>query len=563
MKVSYLQYETEVRKLPISLYLGSGIDLKLVNNDGDEAFFDPFSRVITLNYKPMSHHFDKMEEVDDVVKYIRSDLYHEVSHVFMTPNNLYAYHNSTPYDNSKIRSALNVFEDERMETILSTFYYGVNFLESIIIMNDYHGEDASCAREDFYFTVRFRHGKEKFVKRVGEIIHKYPKEEYNANTNGYYEGEEYKNEIIKLMEDIYRDWYETNMMDKILKEEPNYNSFNIPSKNRVIADLDRKLNPPQFKPGSGSGDGDGPSIKVYIGETEFDPEDGKEAEGGQPTEGEAKDPKGKPTPGSSDQAIKDKEQWVETYPEYVDPNKTKKDIQKMLETKMNKFKNPQLTKDIDEIFAEFNQKTKNTESAAQRYSGKFNPREVGRKDWRVWTYKDEHGPVRGYDKLHMNLFIDTSGSFCHNEDKVNTLLRSLIDLEKKYKFFYFDLVTCQVGETLRTRDERYIECGGGNDLDDDVWDIYKKLQDPMSFNVNIALFDGGAFTDARGYSHQKNFGVFNNERNSIISDTDNKDAITKFSPKSHNIFVPRSGSTTYPSLLFENIVKSINVALKS
>ena len=157
------------------------------------------------------------------------------------------------------------------------------------------------------------------------------------------------------------------------------------------------------------------------------------------------------------------------------------------------------------------------------------------------------------------MFIDTSGSYYDNVQKTNELLRSLITLEQKYSYFDFDLVTCQVGEKIRSKKERHIQAGGGNDLDDKIWGIYAQLQKKDAFNYNIVLFDGYACTDCRK-DHEKNFGAFNNSKCSIIAEDDNKEAIERYAPNARHIFM-KSGRRDYAMTLHENIVTCLQRAL--
>lgn len=575
MKVTFNEFLAIANKLPISYYFDGKISIDLVNNNVYEAFFDPIARIITLNFKAMEPHFERMEDTHEIEKYIRSDLYHEISHVFMTPQNFYDNYESTHLPRNIVRDILNIFEDERMETLLATYYMGVDFKESIIIMNNYQGEDAKDAQSDFYYTVRFRHGKEKFLKRINDIISKYPQNLVNANQNQYDPiAREYKKDIIKLAEDIYREWYEENQKERLLQKNQNYDTLGTDGKNQIVSELLSQDQPIEIYIGMGGQSG-------TKGQTGNQTSNGQQGQN-QPQNGEKDKSKGKgegdkngeenekdkenkgQMNGSGDdaqqQAIKDAKQRQEI-PQRVNPN-TKKEIQKMLDSKMNKYIDNDLTKQLDEFFVNFVRKNKNANQAIRGYSGRLNPRDVGRKDWKIFIHKTQNGGIRGFDNLKINLFIDTSGSFSGNTDKVNTLLRSLMDLEQKYQIFSFDLITCQEGETLRSKNERHIQCGGGNDLDDDIWDIYNKVQEKKAFNVNIALFDGNAFSNARGYNHEKNFAVFNNQRNSIISDKDNKQYIEQYSPNSNNIFVSRgSASESYPNLLFKNILSVIKKAL--
>ena len=133
-----------------------------------------------------------------------------------------------------------------------------------------------------------------------------------------------------------------------------------------------------------------------------------------------------------------------------------------------------------------------------------------------------------YGSMNLNLFIDTSGSFCRHQPQVNGLLEALERLENRFKFFTFELITCNVGEQLKRHDERRISCVGGNWLDESIVPIWRKVQKLNTPNYNIVLFDGDAYTDPHIINTAAApMTVFDYSNVTLITDPSNEDEAKK------------------------------------
>ena len=570
MKVSLDYFKSILNTLPISYYLGRNIGFD-ISETAETSYYMPLEDKIVISYAGMESMFEQMETPYDLEMHIRSVLYHEVSHALLTPKDL------IDPDNMFNQQLYNVFCDERIETINKDFFYGVDFKKNIVTMCNYKGDEPTNAWQAFFYLVRFRANKDKsLVNRVNEIIQRYWK--LTATEYRSYDVDSYQVEIRRLFDDIAKQFYEEKSPEKLKEFDKNYDSKDEQGKSRSAGKLAEKEmmgDPEGQKKGtittiiirdrkSGSKANPKPSSSggtpdTLIIET-----------GGEPGDGESNPNLPSPTDnGEKSEEEKKKEKELEDLLAKIDENvkiideRTKERMkQEMLDTTLNKFIDNSLTDNLGNLFQQFVKRTKRNMSATHGYSGILNPREIGvRKDWRCWTHKTTYGDIAGYDKVHLNLFIDTSGSFCGNQDRVNTILKSLDTLEKSYPFFEFDLVTCQVGEQLHPKDKRFVKCNGGNDLDDEIHGIFKGLQDNRSFNMNVILFDGDAFTDCWGKNHYHNFSAFNSNNCYIISDSDNEKYITKYAPQAYSIFV-KGYRTNYSQMLYENIYKVLNKALQ-
>lgn len=167
-------------------------------------------------------------------------------------------------------------------------------------------------------------------------------------------------------------------------------------------------------------------------------------------------------------------------------------------------------------------------SATQSYSGTFNPRNAARDDYRFFDRLAHEKGNNRYGSMNLNLFIDTSGSFNRNQAQVNGLLEALERLENRFKFFTFELITCNVGQQLKRHSERRIGCIGGNWLDEGIKPIWRKVQKLNTSNYNVVLFDGNAYTDPKiTHTPKAPMTVFDYANTTLITEYSNEDEARK------------------------------------
>jgi hypothetical protein len=129
-----------------------------------------------------------------------------------------------------------------------------------------------------------------------------------------------------------------------------------------------------------------------------------------------------------------------------------------------------------------------------------------------------------FGTCHLNLIIDSSGSFCDNVPLTNGILAVLSEIERKNRNFSMDVAFINhdfhLCESVR---ERRMVADGGNDIPDNMKEILMKLQKPQTCNYNIVLFDGDAICNRWGnYDGSKLFGVFDMKQTTLITDPDNE-----------------------------------------
>lgn len=213
------------------------------------------------------------------------------------------------------------------------------------------------------------------------------------------------------------------------------------------------------------------------------------------------------------------------------------------------------TKAIAILFDNFNKKTQGG-STYQTYSGVINPRNIAREDYRYFDRLAKQTGNNKFGSLHLNLFLDVSGSFYYNQKYTNQILKALCEMEDRYSYFTFDVIACGVGQQLLPRHDRAIQCEGGTYLTRDIEQLFHKMQKPQTMNYNIMLYDGDCEPDQNVAGKANAFGVLDKPNCFIISDPENEIYIKRAVHSAKTII-----STNYKKELKDNILKALQLAL--
>ena len=159
MIISKEKVESIIKTLPISYYIKRGVKIEL--KDCATSYYDMMNDSIVISFNNLTEAAKNLSNEEDIEFAVRCLTYHEVSHAFLTPKRL------------NISNIMNVFEDERIETICKKFYMNVDFKKFVKLLNNYHGQLPKDAFEGFYQLVRYRVGPQEFLDRVKKLIFKY------------------------------------------------------------------------------------------------------------------------------------------------------------------------------------------------------------------------------------------------------------------------------------------------------------------------------------------------------------------------------------------------------
>ena len=509
MKITFNEVEKILKTLPIGYYLKRNVDVTL-DPDTECSYYVPMDDTIRISFKQLAAAFESIEKTKNAEKIVRGMLYHEVSHAFITPKDL------------RITSWMNMFEDERIESVLRHYYLNTNFRELVKLVNNFKGEKPANAEQAFYQLVRYRVGDKDWLKRLHKLIQKY--KTLNRRSEGY-ELYDYETDVRNFYED-FMTWYKTNHpeLDEI-KTQPE-----VPSASSCESDESSEST----------------SSAATTESEESDDENDEETD--ETTDDESDEENDEAGNLESDKSDEESES---------DESLSSKEIDNMMSDALNELVDKEMIESVQQILQSISKSTSKNGSAINAYSGVFDPRSVVRDDYKYFVQQNRIGHIKAFSKVHLNLFIDRSGSFRRSQDTVNKLLYSLRLFENSNPNFTFDLVTCGMGERLETKKDRIMECRGGNKLDHDVFGIFKKLQFAGQTNYNIVLFDGDAFSDfcyRELADAHKNFGAFNASNVTIISDYDNKHAIEQYACSAKKIF-----THDYANELCKNVMNALQM----
>ena len=481
--IQFNEAEKLLQQLPVAFYLKRKLDVKL--DYANTSYIDIYNNKLVVSYNQLAN----LSTADE--KDVRCCLYHEVSHAFLTPLKL------------SMNDIINIFEDERIETICKNYYLDTDFKSFCFKTNNYNGQLPKDEHQLFYQIVRFRKGPQQFVDKVDKIIAKHAK--LNRDSS-YTCCDEYYDDVIAFWNEVVAYW---NQLQKLNEESLSNNQDETTSQNIC-----------QNKETSQLNQNNNQSNNKNVQENQFD------------------------TQSAINDAIKN------------------------LDSQFNALIDENFQASINQILFSKAKATKMNGSAINAYSGVFDPRSVGRQDYKYFVQKNRAGNVKRFSKIKLNLFIDDSGSFKNSEDVVNKMLYNLVQLEKKTTDFEFDVVVMDVDERLLKKNARKIKCNNCNMLDKNIFKLFDSVQSKNATNINIVMFDGFAFSDLTWSStsvknklyneNRSNFKAFNKANTIIISSQTNEKDINEFCPSAKKIIE----SKNYAQLLINNIINNLSHALK-
>lgn len=495
MNITFGAVNDIFKTLPIGYYLGRNIKNTL-DATGNLSFFEPASDRIVISYKNVATALEAATfdaDKDSLESVIRGILYHELSHVLLTPAEL----GKDIERSSRARrlpnafDIMNVFEDERIETLCARVYMNTDFRRNIMLLNNYTGAPATTADEAFYHLVRFHVGKEEFLDRMFWIIRAYKEIRSCAS---------YITAVLDFYRDFCRDWErdhatsesagEGTSSDKEGSKNGSSDTGSAESEDTsdsstsVTAETDDE----ETEPGSPD-DYQGAPDSATAETT-----DTTETTGAPSMETSSK-PESKTEDASNDGTltVDDLRDMCPESPDMDGIALTKDRFTDLAKAKLDKYRDTKLTARLSAIINQKLRKDNQNGRAINSYSGRFNVRAVTREDCRYWMAQNRSGHIRAYSKFHLNLFIDNSGSFCHNDDRMNQFLIALASITDPN--FSFDVITINTRVVEWEGHNRLFESDGGNCVRPSIKKVIDRHQRRGEYNYNVVLFDGDAHSD--------------------------------------------------------------------
>lgn len=547
MNFSNETIQREFNKLDVGYYLGEYIPVTLdTEGVNSTSYFDPMNWEIVIAVNNVHQAMANVSSADQGIleETLRSVLFHEVSHALRTPKTMFR-DAKTIADAEKIPNGtdiINIFEDERIETLEKHTFIKVNFKKNIMRITGWdpkNPKEPESAMEYFFQVVRYRWGQKDLVNEVSRIIDVY--QHVDARYVHAYTVHKYITEVFELYKKCCKDFdrqqnqkgggQKQNQKGDNQKDNPKDSSQ---KQNQTDQESQNSEDQGSQSNDNGSNDSKNSPNQSESASQQTSTQSSSEEEGD--GEGETEEQKARE---EREQAIKDivkqlKRDAKKIDSGYVKNNNIGKNIVNYYD-----YRDPQYTNQMIMIFNEFESRLQGETGARLGYSGKIMPRMLAtRQDYRVFVHESVEGDIMKYAKLHLTLVIDSSGSMEDNKTDVRALLMSLCECERRCKKFSFDYIS--MGEHATYYDKRNIEYtpNDGSNVDEKVDPMIRSTFKQNAVNKVLILMDGDMLLHAYRNNHSakyrsnyaKLFELFNYDNYIIICDTENEPYI-KYCPR--------------------------------
>ena len=184
--MNYIQLEEVLNEIPVAYYFGSPLTVK-INDTASTSYIDFSNMNINISASQINS-FINNDEAD--MELIRSIVYHELSHALLTPKQAAG---EVSWLGLKF-DIFNIFEDERIETLLKDYYLKINFKKLVFEINKTTPEavnkktfsDFKTPEEAFYNIVRLDFKYKQYNDEVYEIIDNAKKINFNSLNSYFY-----------------------------------------------------------------------------------------------------------------------------------------------------------------------------------------------------------------------------------------------------------------------------------------------------------------------------------------------------------------------------------------
>jgi len=562
------QVSAILRTLPVGFYLGTRAPVVL-DLGAPSSFVNLMTREVHVAFRNVSEAFAAAPEVPeaDLEGVIRGLLYHEISHLLLTPVRV------SPADH--LGKLGNILEDARIETLLANHFHGVNFRD---LLRRVCGEPVTPAKDFDHFVfnaVRYRIAPADLLAKWDALVRKHCG---NPEADGARFDEYVLVRDYRVFLEEARKAFEAGRKPQPPMENPKNAPENGGNAGAPKAGKDGAGNG-AGKDGEGKdqengGNGEGAGKDKDAGKEDkgagAKPENG--ANGGQNArEGGARNTRGggrsdgeagaAPAAGAADPC-----------PDEIAESELE-GAKKRFAARLKRYENPAVSREVSRIIVRATNKRANRTGVRHGFSGKLVPRAIAtRRDFRWWGKSGDDGCGK-FDRIALRLVVDCSGSFSGSVRKVNELVSSLLEVEKKMPNA-FALSVVVTGDWTRVHDKtRRIEADEGNDFGPGVVEAFRETEKPGWRNVTVAVWDGGmsheAFHEARfrggpdsgalGASKKKSLGELKNHIKTwkrayealntrdtvIVSDPDNKTAFELGCPNARKSFIGGNYATVF------------------
>lgn len=527
MKLVLEEMREIARTLPIGFYLGRKVPVLI--EESCAAYTDIVKGDIHIGIgllQMAANHID----AKDAAKWnretlLRCLLYHEVGHQLLTPKWLkflppFRKTDGTCLTQKKTADILNIFEDERLERILSGYFIGVKFREFCELVNKGSpaGKDAVGR---VYDAIRLRNctpevdaAIDATIATLGSytaITEACPWEDGGCIRNA----EEFAQEVEKLVKLILdseppeqsqsqpqQSQSEQSQSESEAKQdEQSEAKQNEGEQDKSEQSKDDKKSEDEGKDESDADEGKDDADDGKGKGEEDDESEGEDGDGdGEEDSEEDSEDAAKSAAESEDESedeINGKESGKGLPPSKRVPGLTP-DYLKELAAKVFATPTPEIANVLNR-FAQRLAKQKGAQ-AAGRWSalhGKISARRDAMGKERIFRRQSDVGE-RLNTAVHLTLWVDCSGSFSNSVPTLNKILAATATAAKMSGGrLDVDVVHMKGWAEVASPNAWAIVADGGNELDTSYYDCWRKTRRRDRRNIDIVVFDG----DAKGRTY--------------------------------------------------------------
>jgi len=534
--------------LTTSYYTGTGKVAAKLDADAATSFFDMGSRSIVVALQNIVKATRAKIDANGgtlsplaIEQSIREELYHELSHAMLTPTDVSNAYHVAQWENRNNPAFikwddLNVYEDERIETLFASYFMRCDFKASIMSLCPY--AEPQCFEQFAFYAVRHRRAPFKQAE-ASQAVDRFVEETKGINSqNG--QARALIDAAQKLHEELLALW------------------------NEYAAKQPQAQQPTQGRQGeSAQGQGQGGAEERIESESQDSAKEESTAQQSEADDAQQAEQFDAPT---AKQAREIAEAAMGAMEEAADKYEEDHGIKRF----------PMSQKAYIEILRIIT-KTLGVGNASQPiqygFSGKLSARRIVKdandemKWWRKRSFADGAKAAKGKKKT-LNVWLDQSGSFRKHDKTVNGILRALAELEEKRDDFEWNLIRMSTRfDVEENKAKRYSSSSGDNSLPPkQIAECYAKTHQAADV-FDIVLFDGqtacpmSALYDeaAIEYMRRRNYlfeplACFDNKRAVFITEHSNTEGIKEVCPNCRAIIEENSN---YERKLLDNIVKGL------
>lgn len=503
---------------PIAYYAGKPVPLEAATTSTSCA--NIINHSIYISVKQVNDMIENASKVESAI--IRPIVYHEVSHVIFTPKLLskgvwhvcnynekyFKMRRNDKMDKERIdvSAVVNIFEDERIESIARDTYMGVNFYDSICRIESWtKARRPSSIAGAFFDMIRLhdfiscKFKWHSFYNRSRQLIAKWATLSTDASEMVV---NDYCDDVFDLYYDFVEAALESGEFDKMPQHQAEDDEDEESDSQSRDQNDDDGLQQQADKSDEDASDED---IDIrnpdpYQEEFDDDLDDESDAQDGQgdsdANEDEESDQKANAEANANDEGKQSEDDDVEKLGDTAIKSKSVDMMRELFKQEIFDKQDEQVKRLLSQKFFIKDMHGQQM-GAMHKHSGKLDVKAVGRKDWKIFKQPSmfTDGSKIG-KKLHLIVVLDQSGSYAHNDYATNLILASLISAEEHIKSFEFTLVKFGNSYSICKKNERFSHSGEGTIFSSDLFRAIDGCKKQDCANFIIFLNDGAAWTNS-------------------------------------------------------------------